>query len=138
MNYTNQCYETIAFADNSGLSYQNQPADTVTPWQYASRYFDYEIGRGVDNSEVRFVLMIRGQELRAYFTSSQRPDLKIGAFAFDMSPYNYQGGRIGLWTFAHQVQFFDFRVAPLTGANVPTQFCEDSTGNCNTDTGLCE
>lgn len=113
------------------------PTDAVAPWQYASRYYDYEIGRGLNQTTARMVLMVRGNELRTYFTPQQAPELKVAAFVFDMSQYNYVGGQVGVYMYAHQAQFLDVRVAPLTGTGAVTQFCENM-GTCNTLTGLCE
>jgi len=137
MNETNACYQAIAFADNGGVYHSGLPADTVTPWQYANRYYDYEIGRGLNNSVSRMMLMVRGDELRTYFTPQQAPELKVGAFVFDLSNYNYFGGRVGMYMYAHQAQFLAFSIATLTGPNAVTSFCAEG-GTCNDQTGLCE
>mmetsp|Transcript_3104 Transcript_3104/g.9653 ORF Transcript_3104/g.9653 Transcript_3104/m.9653 type:complete len:142 (+) Transcript_3104:975-1400(+) len=54
-----------------------------------------------------------------------------------MSAYNYTGGRVGLFTFAHQAQLSELSVGELSGDTAVTEFC-DGTGTCNTRTGLCE
>ena len=46
MNATNACYQAVAWTDVYGVFHQGAPMDAVQPWQYADRYYDYEIGRG--------------------------------------------------------------------------------------------
>jgi hypothetical protein len=133
-NETNNCYTTIAFTDLSGVSHQAMPDGAIQPWQYAKRMYDFETGLG---KMARMTLMIKGNELRAYFTSGGAPALKIPAFAFDMSPYDYDGGRVGLHVMSQQAQYYSVKIAPLDGANAATEFCSEG-GTCNTLTGLCE
>ena len=128
------CHETIAFIDNQGVSHQAMPAGAVAPWQYSGRMYDYETGLGKTS---RMVLMVKGNELRTYFTTDGAPALKIPAFAFDLSPYGYSGGRVGLHVMSQQAQYYSIKLASLSGSNAVTEFCSES-GTCNTLTGLCE
>ena len=129
------CFQTIAFADGKGVYHDGLPRETVTPWQYARKYIDYSIGSGGD--ETTMVLIVKDNQLRTYFTSPDFPSLKVPLFIFDLAQYSYAGGRVGLFTFAHQAQWFDFKVAALSGANAATSYCSNG-GTCNTDIGLCE
>ena len=113
------------------------PDNTVAPYQYATSYFDYEIGAGRPSARSRMVLIVKDNELRTYFTTTQAPDKKVAVFANDLSAFDYDGGRVGVYMYAHQAQFIDIRVAALDGANAATEFCA-SGGSCNTITGLCE
>jgi len=137
MNASNACYQAVAFIDKGGAFHQAMPDGAIQPWQYASTFLDYEIGRGVLSASVRMVMMIRDNQLRTYFTPNLNPNLKVGTFAFDMSSWGYTGGRVGVYMYAHQAQFFDIRIAPLSGSNTATEFCANG-GTCNTLTGLCE
>ena len=110
------------------------PDGAVAPWQYAGRMYDFETGLGRTS---RMVLMVKGTELRAYFTSGGAPALKIAAFAFDLAPYDYTGGQVGLHVMSQQAQYYSIKLASLSGANAATEFCSES-GTCNTLTGLCE
>lgn len=121
----------------TGVWHSGIPAGAVAPWQYSDRYFDYAIGDGVPELVSRMVLMIRGDELRAYFTPESQPNLRVPAFVFDLSSYGYSGGRVGLHTYAHFAQFVDVRLGLLSGVGAVTEFCENS-GSCNENTGLCE
>lgn len=82
------------------------------------------------------VLMIKNNELRTYF-QPVNSDLKVAAFAYDLSSWGYNGGRVGLYMYAHQAQFLDFRIGSLVGNNAVTEFCEYG-GSCSPRTGLCE
>lgn len=137
MNETNACYNAVAWSDALGVFTHGRPADTVAPWQYATRYFDYEIGLGVPESVSRMVLMVKNNELRAYFTSLKAPELKVGAMAYDLSPWQYSGGSVGVFMFAHQAQFLAGQIASLNGNNAATEFCANG-GACSPKTGLCE
>lgn len=78
------------------------PADAVQPWQYATTYLPYDIGRGAADTQARFVLIIRNNQLRMFFTPMDAPQLKVAAFAFDLSAYDYQGGQIGVYMYIRQ------------------------------------
>ena len=136
-NTSNSCYRAVAFADRFGVFHQGMPENTIAPYQYASSFYDYEIGAGTPSARSRMVLIVKDNELRTYFTTLQAPDKKVAAFAFDMSAFDYDGGRVGVYMYAHQAQFIDIRVASLTGNGAATEFCA-SGGSCNTVTGLCE
>jgi hypothetical protein len=135
-NYTNACYQAVAYADAFGVFHSGLPNGTVTPWQYLPAYLDFEITRGTASDKTRMVLIVKNNQLRTYFTPSSAPERKVAAFAFDLSPWGYDGGRVGLYMYAHQAQFFDARIASLTGANAATQFCAGG-GTCDSITGLC-
>jgi hypothetical protein len=136
MNATNACYQAVAWTDVYGVFHQGAPMDAVQPWQYADRYYDYEIGRG-QTANTRMVLMVKDNQLRTYFTPPQAPERRVAAFAYDLSQFGYSGGKIGLYMYAHQAQFFDMRIGELSGGNAVTSFCANG-GTCSSKSGLCE
>ena len=135
MNSTNDCYETVAFADVRGIFHQATGDYSVAPWQYSDTYVDYGIGNG--DLATRMVLIIKDNAIRTYFQSPESPAKKVALMAHDISAYGYQGGRVGLFAHAHQVQFWKIQIAPLSTPEAPTQFC-NGTKTCNTQLGLCE
>ena len=135
MDYSNDCYETIAFIDGNGVFHQGMDNSTVAPWEYSRTYVQYTIGNGVQGQHTRMALMVRDQQLRVMFQPDGLPKKTIGLFAFDLSPYNFNGGRVGVFTWAHQVQFWSIKYAPLDGT--VTEFCSEG-GVCNVQTGLCD
>ena len=56
-------------------------------------------------------LIVKDGQVRATYESpfSRR---QITVMAFDISKYNYAGGRVGLWTFNHRVEVLKLTVAP--------------------------
>ena len=135
MDETNNCYETVAFVDKRGVFFNGMPPDTVAPWQYADKYYDYTIGRGVATSESKITLIVKNNQLRIMFNAAEIPNLNVANFVFDLSQYNYKGGKVGLFTFAHQAQWFDFQIMDLATATNP-QYCANG-GVCDTTVGLC-
>ena len=137
MDESNNCYETVTYIDSDGPFHQAMPADAIAPWQYSPVYQDYEIGSGTPEAHTRFALLVKNNELRLMFNAPSVPDKMVATFAFDLAQYDYQGGRIGLFVWAHQAQFWHIRVANLAGPNVPADYC-DGVGTCNNATGLCD
>ena len=89
------------------------PADSVTPWQYANMYLDYEIGRGA-TAVSRMFLAVRGNQMRTYFTPMAAPNLKVPAFSFDLSPWQYAGAT----SFLYFLNLIDFPRRPRRGIHV--------------------
>jgi len=131
----NPGYQGLAWADDYGIYHDQQPDNTVAPYQYLNKYNDYEITRGA--YAARMVLMVKDGQLRSYFTAPDFPNRKVAVFAFDLSPYGYAGGQIGMGMMGHQAQFSNLEIASLTGAGASTSFCSKG-GTCNTATGLCD
>ena len=80
------------------------------------------------------VLIIKDQSLRVMYE-----DLDVGRvvanFIMDLSPFNYSGGQVGLFTAAHQAEFSNFIIGELSGPNAVTTFCDG--GICDERLGLC-
>ena len=135
MNSTTACFQAVAYADFNGVFHQAMPADSITPWQYARTYVDYEITRG--SASTRMVLIVKNNQLRTYFTTPTLPAKVVAIQAFDLAAWDYKGGKVGIHMVAHQAQITGLQLASLTGAGAATSFCSEG-GTCNTVTGLCE
>jgi len=123
------CYTTISFIDTDGAYHSGVPAGMVTPFDYANTYLSYAV-----NDVKRLVLIVRDNTLRALYEDLDSGKT-VATMAWDLSDYNYQGGGIGLHTIAHQSEFYNFVIAPLSGPDAVTQFCNG--GTCDTTKGLC-
>ena len=101
----------------------------IQPFEYAKAYAPYERG-----DVKRLVLIVRDNALRLIYQDVDNGNY-VGNFIFDMAKYGYTGGRVGLHVAAHQAEFSDYRVAPLSGPDAVTQFCNG--GTCDTRLGTC-
>jgi len=131
----NPGYQGLAWADDYGIYHDQQPENTVAPYQYLNKYNDYEITLG--GSTARMVLIIKDNMLRSYVPAPDFPNRKVGVFAFDLAKHGYTGGQIGFGMMGHQAQFYNVEIAELSGAGAATEFCSQG-GTCNTAVGLCE
>ena len=127
-NYTTTCYDTIAYIDQFG-SWSDMPMGFVAPFEYSKTYLPYS-----QTDTKRLVLMIRDNKLRVMYEDTEF-DTVVGAFVFDLSPWNYVGGGLGFYMSAHQAEFSNFLVGALSGPDAVTQFCNG--GLCDDRTGLC-
>ena len=110
-NVSNPCYTTIAFVDRWGSFVQNMPSEAIVPageCGYSNVYQDFD---EADRSKI--YLIVKENQVRATYES---PDTRrqVTVQAFDLTPWNYQGGRVGIfmyvvfWKFGNFLIFFDF------------------------------
>ena len=123
------CFETLSFADSFGIFHDSLPTGTVAPFEYATVYAPYS-----EDDLKRLVLIIRDNALRVIY-EDVTTEKYVGSFVFDLTKYNWRGGRVGLFTWAHTASFHSFLAAPLSGAGRVTEFCNG--GICDERTGLC-
>ena len=79
-------------------------------------------------------MMVKDNQVRATF-ESPRSRRRVTVMNFDLSEYGYAGGRLGLWTFSHQAEFYKVTVGALSGPGAVTQFCDGDV--CSERTGRC-
>ena len=123
------CYTTIAFADPFGTWHDGMAMGAVAPSEYSQNYIPYD-----QQSMKKLILIIRGSAMRVMYEDVDAGKY-VANFVFDLTPYGYVGGRVGLFTWAHQASFQNFLAAPLSGPTAVTTFCNG--GTCDTRTGLC-
>lgn len=128
MDETNNCYDTRAFIDRYGVYHQGMPVDAVAPAAYSGVYLPYD-----QLDFTIMILIVRDNKLRVMFESPAGNRI-VSAFAFDLPEYT--GGRVGLFTFAHQAQFSGLYVGELSGPNTVTTFCSGKYVR-DTDIRLC-
>mmetsp|Transcript_25703 Transcript_25703/g.102556 ORF Transcript_25703/g.102556 Transcript_25703/m.102556 type:complete len:1067 (-) Transcript_25703:274-3474(-) len=107
MDATNNCFITLGFADADGVHHDGMPAGAVAPDVYTNRYIPYD-----QFDHTVMTLIVKGNTARVMFKATSGK--VVGAFAFDLP--DYSGGRVGLFTYAHQAQFSQFSVTPLDEA----------------------
>ena len=125
MDFTNNCYDTLAFVDRYGSYHHGMPDNAVAPQEYSNTYVPY--GR---YSRTTLTLMVRNNQLRAVFTPGEGQKV-VGVMDFDLENH-YTPGEVGLFVFADQAVFSDLSVTPI---NEVKKFCNG--GRCMPN-GLCE
>ena len=84
-DYTNTCYQTLAFIDRSGAMHAGMPTGALAPFEYSKVYIPFS---QIDTK--RMVLMVKNQQLRVYYEDTE-VDRVVANFIFDMTPYDYTG-----------------------------------------------
>ena len=131
-NASNPCFETIGFVDQFGSWHQDMHSSAVTPageCGYSNVYLSYD-----QSATSKMYLIVKDNQVRATFESplSRR---QVTVMNFDLSKYNYRGGRVGIFVAAHQASFFQLSVGNLAGGGAVTQFCGGDV--CSERTGRC-
>ena len=126
MDWTSNCYDTLAFVDRQGSYFNGMPENAVAPQEYSNTYIPY--GR---YTRTVMTLMVRDKQLRAAFTPGEGQKV-VGVFDFDLGDH-YRPGEVGLFMAANQAVFSDFSVTPL---NEVKKFCNGKS-RCMPN-GLCE
>jgi len=120
---TNVCFDTISYVDQFGAYHYGMPTGAIAPSDYAKVYESYS-----EFDYTTLTLIVRDSKARLLYTAPS--GRTVGAFAFALP--NYSGGRVGLFTYAHQAQFSEFSVTPLDEVR---EFC-NGRADC-LPTGLC-
>jgi len=89
-----KCYETIGFIDVNGPWNEGMPGDALVPQGecgYSSTYLSYEQGE-----RSKLYLIVKDNQMRATYESplSRR---QVTVMNFDLSKYDYSGGRVGIF-----------------------------------------
>ena len=136
-------YDTLGWTSKNGY----MDMDTVPRAKEYEYYHGYEGGGRFQPHKL--TLIVSGQEARLLYKS---PEVDVGtpqynirqatrwqsAQVFDLQ--GYAGGRIGAFTYAHQLNITSFNVTDLSDpANLPTAYCGAAPGAfCDAGvTGLC-
>ena len=84
------CYQTISYIDTKGASHDAMPTGAVAPFEYSRTYLPFSQAI----KDTRMVLIVRDNALRAYYEDAQGTSI-VAVFSFDLTPYDYTGGRVG-------------------------------------------
>ena len=145
MNETagNHCYDTISYTDGTG-AYVDGSLVTDYPGEYARKYpwkIDdvwptRKLTLIVKDGEAR--VMVQGPEkiMNTPTNFYRQPDQYVATWTYNLNALGYGGGRLGLFTFAHQATFYNLTITDLSNdANLPTAYC-NGMGTC-TAGGVC-
>jgi len=119
----------LSYIDLQGAFHNDMPAGMVAPAEYSRVYLPYS-----QRDAKRVTVIVRDNALRVMYEDVEN-EKHVSNFVFDLTPFGYAGGAVGLFTAAHQAEFSNFRIAELSGPNAATTFCNG--GLCDDRTGLC-
>ena len=142
MTVETDCYDMLSyiarddpFDDFNLTSYPRQMLTSMDyiPNGYAPIYDSFKYHND-DNRPVRFTLVVYQGQARAYFWSEN--NLIVGTWT-DL-PADYVGGRVGIFTSAHQANYKSIKIVDLSaGATPMTNLCAQPGATCDTTIGLC-
>ena len=143
MDSTNNCYDTIAYTDKNGYTDSDLPRlheyEFRHPYSAGADFQPHKMTLIVKNGEAR--VLYKSPDIMAYEgVNGMRQGNRIqAAMTFDLGS-NYRGGRIGAFTYAHQMEITSFIVTDISDdSNLPTAYCGGDKGTmCDVGvTGLC-
>lgn len=132
---SNSCYDLLAYAAAVGGNPQtiaSYPRQSLVSMDYIPSAYNNEYDPYGEVSHV--TLVVNNGKARMYSMSPH--GVVVGTWGALHA--NYQPGRIGIFTYAHQADFRNLRIRNITGATDFDNVCADPFQVCNHVTGLCE
>ena len=142
MNSSNNCFDTLSFLNGDG-HFQVDPTAYATSGDAAAAATSYTLPAPMaatyrpypmDGTLHKLTLIVKDLEARLFWTDTD--GTVVGTVA--QLPDTYTGGKIGLFTYAHQVVFDTLTITdldPATASGMPTGYC-GGTAACLA-TGVC-
>ena len=142
MDGSNNCFDTLSFLNGDG-HFQVDPTAYATSGDAAAAATSYTLPAPMtatyrpypmDGTLHKLTLIVKDLEARLFWTDTD--GTVVGTVA--QLPDTYTGGKIGLFTYAHQVVFDTLTITdldPATASGMPTGYC-GGTAACLA-TGVC-
>lgn len=143
MDSSNSVFDLITYIDADGT----HEGMIDMPFEYERKY-PYQSGTPFE--PMKLTLIVKNREVRVLFpspqydTGSEEPnrfrqsDRYVSAWSMNLGP-EYSGGKIGLFTYAHQGTFKNLKITDLSSSaprvdsfcgGSPDATCDDSKGVC--------
>ena len=141
MEQFNLCFDTLAWLDKTGSSQEGGPFnyERVYPYERGTTYQPMTQTLIVKNRQARFLFKSPYQENAGDPVNAIRQGNKFAStWTFDL-PNTYNGGKIGILTFAHQAIFTNLRITDLSSKSKPSGYCNNEKDvYCDSKvSGLC-